>query len=309
AMEQRVAEPRLGFERVAERMAEIQELALAGLALIDRDDGRLGGAAFEHRIVPQIGIALDELRHSGLQPIEESAVADEAVFHHLGIAGEKLAPRQGCQRVDIGDDAHRLVEGADEILPMRAVDRGLAADRAVDLREESCWHLHIVDAAQQGCGGKARQIANDAAAERDERRSALDAERQDVFDQLGEMREAFGDFARRQDDRLMRDASRIEPGAERRQMELGDILIADDDGALLADDRRDQPAGAREEPRSDQDIVAARAELDAQARGRAHGEAPAPAVAPRNSSSAAITLASVASGGPSADSTVMSASA
>ena len=192
AMQQRVAEAGLGFERMAEGVAEIQERALAGLALVDRDDSGLGGAALQHRLAPRIGIAGDELRPRLLQPFEEGAVADEPVFHHLGIAGEQLAPRQGGERVDIGQHQHRLMKGADQVLAVLAVDRGLAADRAVDLRQQRGRHLHVIEAAQQGRGGKAGEIADDAAAQRDERRAALDAERQHVLAQLREMREILG---------------------------------------------------------------------------------------------------------------------
>ncbi len=41
AMQQPVAKPGLGLERMAEGMAEIQQRAVAGLALVGRDDRRL----------------------------------------------------------------------------------------------------------------------------------------------------------------------------------------------------------------------------------------------------------------------------
>ena len=111
----------------------------------------------------------------------------------------------------------RLMEGADEVLALRRVDRGLAADRAVDLRQQRRRHLHEIDAAQQRRRGKAGDIADDAAAERDEHGAALDAERQDVLAQLGEMREVLGRLAGRQDDRVLRDAGGVEACVQRRR--------------------------------------------------------------------------------------------
>ena len=69
----------------------------------------------------------------------------------------------------------RLMEGADQVLAVRGVDRGLAADRGIDLRQQRGRHLHVVDAAAHGRGGKAGQIADHAAAERDHQVAAFDA--------------------------------------------------------------------------------------------------------------------------------------
>ena len=79
------------------------------------------------------------------------------------------------QHVDVGEHAARLVERADQVLALRVVHRGLAADRGVDLRQQRGGHLHDREAAQQRGGREAAEVADDAAAERDERRPALDA--------------------------------------------------------------------------------------------------------------------------------------
>ena len=68
----------------------------------------------------------------------------------------------------------RLVEGADQILALRRVDAGLAADGGIDLRQQRGRHLHEIDAAAQDRGGKAGEIADHAAAERDDEIVALD---------------------------------------------------------------------------------------------------------------------------------------
>ena len=106
------------------------------------------------------------------------------------------------------------MEGADEILAVDRVDRGLAADRAVDLRQERGRNLDIRNAAQQGRGGEAGEIADHAAAQRDERCAALDAQAKKILGELLEMPEILGLLARRQHDRRVRDAGRVEPGLE-----------------------------------------------------------------------------------------------
>jgi hypothetical protein len=55
------------------------------------------------------------------------------------------------------------------------VHRGLAADAGIDLREQRGRHLHERHAAQEGGGGEAGEVADDAAAERDDRAAAIEA--------------------------------------------------------------------------------------------------------------------------------------
>src|SRR5207244_4242519 len=67
---------------------------------------------------------------------------------------------------DRGIDEHRarLVERTHEVLALRQVDAGLAADRAVDHREQRGGHLHDVDAAVIDGRRKPRGVADDSAA-------------------------------------------------------------------------------------------------------------------------------------------------
>ncbi len=67
----------------------------------------------------------------------------------------------------------RLIERADQIFALRVVDADFAADRAVHLRQQRCRHMHEGDAAQVGGRGEAGHVADDAAAEGDERRRAV----------------------------------------------------------------------------------------------------------------------------------------
>src|SRR5262249_17161805 len=59
------------------------------------------------------------------------------------------------------------MESPDQVLAERVIDRRLASDRAVDLREQRRGNLDVIDSAQKSRGDKARQVARHAAAERD----------------------------------------------------------------------------------------------------------------------------------------------
>ena len=75
----------------------------------------------------------------------------------------------------VGDHAAWLMERADQVLAARMIDAGLAADGRIDLREQRGRHLHVVDAALVAGRGEARHVADDAAAERDHGRVAIHA--------------------------------------------------------------------------------------------------------------------------------------
>ena len=67
------------------------------------------------------------------EPGEERRVAEQPVFHDLGVAGAELPRRKRGKRAGVGEHEARLMEGADEVLALLGVDAGLAADRGIDL--------------------------------------------------------------------------------------------------------------------------------------------------------------------------------
>ena len=92
-----------------------------------------------------------------------------AVLDDLGEPGGELALGQRRERVGVREHHARLVEGADHVLAERMVDRGLAADRGVDLREQRRRDLDERHAALIDGRGEAGEVADDAAAQRDDR--------------------------------------------------------------------------------------------------------------------------------------------
>ena len=155
------------------------------------------------------------------EPEEEVLVVDQAIFDHFGIAGGELARRERIERREVRQHQLGLVEGADQVLAVRRIDAGLAADRAIDLRQQRGRHLHEIHAAPGNRGGKAGQIADDAAAQRDDQVAAFEPGREDAFDRLAEEGPGLGALARRQDDLGMAQPGRIERFEQPRQLRLG----------------------------------------------------------------------------------------
>ena len=61
-------------------------------------------------------IAGDQPGAIGLAPGEETRIAEQPIFHHLGIAGAQLARGQGVEAGRVDQHRGGLVEGADQIL-------------------------------------------------------------------------------------------------------------------------------------------------------------------------------------------------
>ena len=210
-MEQPVGKAGRGFQRMAEGVAEIEQRAFAGLALVARHDRGLGAAGGRDRVFAR-GAALEDVGVIGFQPGEKRLVAEHAVFGDFGIAGAKLARRQRIEHRGIGDHQNRLVKRAEQILALRRIDSGLAADRRIDLRQQRGRHLHEIDAAAQDRRGKAGEIADHAAAERDHQIVALDLGRDQRLGDLLEAGIGLRALAFVDDDPRGRDAGRRQRG-------------------------------------------------------------------------------------------------
>ncbi len=135
------------------------------LALVLGDDLGLHLHRAADGVRQRRGVAGQHARAVGLQPGEERRIAQQAVLDDLGVAAAHLARRQAVEHVQVGQHQPRLVEGADQVLAARRIDRGLAADRGVDLGQQGGRDLHEVDAALVDRGREAGEIADHAAAE------------------------------------------------------------------------------------------------------------------------------------------------
>ena len=169
-----------------------------------------------------------------------------------------LARRQRIERGGIDQHQRRLVERADQVLARWRIDRGLAADRTVHLRQQRRRHLHETAAALHDRGGEPHQIADHPAAERDDMVAALDAQREQPIDQPGEAVPALGALARGQHDRLDRHAG--EPRRQPRHQRRFDIGVGHHHQPLAARQRRQMLGRPLQQPALDQDRIAVRAQ-------------------------------------------------
>ena len=263
AVEETVAEPRLRLECVAEGVAEVEEGAdITGLALVGGDDPSLGGDAGGDRVDPCRRVARHDTSSVRLEPREEGGVAEKRGLGDLGIARPAFAWGQGVEQVGIDDDGGGLVERADQVLARARIDRGLAADRAVDLRQQRRRDLDERAPPAKDRGGEPGQIADDAAAERNHRIAALDPARKQCLDDGFEGAPVLLPLAGRDDQRRRGQSGGSERSGQRRQMEAGDGRIGDDRYRARAGQRRDDRPGAGQRPGRDFDIIATRVEAD-----------------------------------------------
>ena len=166
---------RHGLERVAHRVPEVEDAAQPAFALVFGHDLRLDAARLDDRRQQHVGIFREDLFRVTRDAIEQLAAGDHSVLDHFVEARAELAPRQRLQQQRIDRDDRRLMERADHVLAERVVDADLAADRAVHLRQQRRRHVREGDAAEIGRRCKASGVADDAAADRDDRAAAISA--------------------------------------------------------------------------------------------------------------------------------------
>ena len=93
-MQQPVRIAGLGFQRVAESVAEIEQRPRAArLALVFGNDAGLGLHAGGDGIFDGVAIMRDDLVAIRLAPAEEGIVAEDAVLYHFGISATHFAGR------------------------------------------------------------------------------------------------------------------------------------------------------------------------------------------------------------------------
>jgi hypothetical protein len=250
-----------GLDRVAEGVAEIEDGAQPGLALVAADHARLDLAGTGHRVRERARIARKQRRQRALHRIQVGRVGDRAMLDHFGEPRGELALRQRRQAADVGKHQPRLVEGADHVLAQRMVDAGLAADRRVHLGQQRGGHLDEVDAPLVDGRRETGHVADHAAAQRHEDCAAVEA----MFEQRIEdrvqrppvlVRLAVGQ--RHLDDAVgVRLERRAQPGCVQRRH--GDVA---DDRDLAAGDDRGQQVAPVEQALADGDGIAALGEGD-----------------------------------------------
>ena len=132
------------------------------------------------------------------------------------------------------------MEGADEVLAARKVDRGLASDRRIDLADERRRHRHPRHPAHVGRRGEPGEVGRAAAAEADDR--AVPADPQCAPEPL-EHRDRLRGLAGR--DLVARGVSIAERELRRDAVDPGHVRVGDDlDGAGAGHELLEQLEGA-----------------------------------------------------------------
>ena len=261
-MQQRVAEAGFRLEGMPESVAQIEQGAASGLALVRRHDIGLRLATHGDGMGERVILARQHPRAVLLQPAEEVRPVYQAVFHDLRVAGPEFAVGQGGERGRVGEHETRLVEGADEVLALRRVDRRLASDGAVHLRKQRRGDLHIVYASQQDGRGKSRKVADHTAAERENAAAPVQSGVQQPIQQVFQMAEGLGCLPRRQHNGCEFDARGIEPRGQPAEMVRGHVMVRDDRDTAAPEHRQQPVARAFHQSGSGQNVVAAFAEAD-----------------------------------------------
>ncbi len=216
------------FDRVTKSVAQIQQGALAAFALVRRDHFGLVLATARDRILQRGGIACQQPVDVLLQPFEEGQVADQAILDDLGHACRQLLVRQGVQRGCIGQHQLRLVECAYHVLAERMIDTGLAAHRRIHLCQQRGRYLDERHTAQVSRGRIAGHIADHAAAQGDQWRTALATIlEQRVIDQVQRIG-IFIRFSIGQNDSHAADADGLQSVLEFLKIQRGDRGIGND---------------------------------------------------------------------------------
>ena len=141
------------LQAVAHGVAEVQELAHAGVPLVGFHDGLLDGDA-----------ALDDvLIILSLDMVDETLLHDHGALHRLRHTVQDLLLRQGVEGLVVADHHGRLPEGPRQVLSVVQIHRGLASHRGVHGGKESGGDLNVFDPPEIGGCGESGKVAHHAA--------------------------------------------------------------------------------------------------------------------------------------------------
>ena len=125
----------LGFDRVSDRVAEIQDTAQIAFFLIRRDHfgfdayGRCNQSIQGPRFLRQY------LIRTQFEHAKQFGIADDRALDHLIKSGPILAHGEARKCFGINQHGHRLMKTADQIFSAREIHAGFATDGCVYLGE------------------------------------------------------------------------------------------------------------------------------------------------------------------------------
>ena len=118
------------FQRVPQRMAEVENRTWTLLGFIFRDDVRLNLAAPSDDLGQKGRGKFQEFCDVLFQSPKQFRVANDAIFYHLRHSSPQFADRQGSQCRQIAEDKLGLMKRADEILASCQIYPDLASQSA-----------------------------------------------------------------------------------------------------------------------------------------------------------------------------------
>ena len=144
-------------------MTIIQDPALIRLPFIILHDGGFDLTRPGHDVSDRTVFPAPQGGHVTLKIRKELLIRDHAVFDHLGHAGGPFGRREGVQGLRIDEHQARLMKRADQILPQRVIDTGLASHAGIHLRHQRRRNLHTGNSPREDGGRKAGHVPDDAA--------------------------------------------------------------------------------------------------------------------------------------------------
>ena len=186
---------------------------------------------------------------------KRSGVRDDAVLDDLREALVELTRGQCPKGVDISHDQDGLMKCADEILAEGSVDRRLAADGTIHLREQRGRNLHIRNSAMINRRGETREISHHSAAERDDKRRAIQARGGHLITDLLQLRERLRGLARRDCHERRLESRRSQTAHDRFTKKTPGVFIRDDHAARSAHEMRKSRSETLKQTCSHDDLV------------------------------------------------------
>jgi len=160
-------------------MTEVQHGAHPLVSFISFNHGCLDLAGGLHAVNHRPLVSAQNRSRIGLQPFKECLVRDDPVLDDLGQSGPKFPWRQGSKATDVAQDEIGLVESPHHIFGLGKVDSHFAPHAAIDLRQQTRGNLNQGEASHKGGSDESSQITNHSSAECDDRRAAIQPQRED----------------------------------------------------------------------------------------------------------------------------------
>ncbi len=173
-----------------------------------------------------------------------------------------FARRQGVERGRVDQDAQRLQEGPDHVFRFGQIDADLATHGTIDLGQQRSGNLQEAEAPGVGGGNEAGQVADHAAADRDDDRLAIGAEFEQALPHHGGHVEGLRRLARLDGHDVDLDLLAGQAFGHAHGVRLLDVFVGDDDGVREFGPGGQEAAGVGKIVGADFDVVAALGQID-----------------------------------------------